>query len=258
MLSTRVRDSRDLPAAEREIREAVFKPTDHNVARFNRRMSLPISVALLRTPITANQFSIGLLFLGLYSAWLFSRGSYATGVAAAAVSLAASILDGCDGEIARLKHQESAFGCWLETVTDYAYYFAIFGGMTIGMVRYTGWHGFYWIGTLALAGMVTAFMLLLYLRHRMTGDAPERFARTVKGKFKEDGSTWTRWLAKLSNVATRAQMPYGVLALALVNALPLVLVLCLIATNLYWMGLALRLRALAGSEEDEAEALSGA
>ncbi len=258
MLDTRVRDARDLPAAEREIRQAVFKPTDHNLARFNRRMSLPISVALMRTPMTANQVSMAVLFIGLYSAWLFSRGSYATGVAAAALSLAASILDGCDGEIARLKHQESAFGCWLETVTDYTYYFAIFGGMTIGMVRYTGWHGFYWIGTLALAGMVTAFMLLLYLRHRVTGDAPERFARTIKGKFKEDGATWTRWLAKLSNVATRAQMPYGILALALVNALPLLLVLCLIGANAYWIGLALRLRSLAGEEEEEAEALSGA
>jgi phosphatidylglycerophosphate synthase len=246
LLNTRVRDARDLAAAEREIRETVFKPTDHDLARFNRRLSIPISVALLRTPVTANQFSILLLFLGLYAAWLFSLGSYATGVAAAAVSLAASILDGCDGEIARLKYQDSALGCWLETVTDYAYYFAVFGGMTIGVVRYTGWNGFYWIGTGALAGMVTAFMLLLYLRHRISGDAPERFAGIVKGKFKEDGSQYTKWLARLSNVATRAQMPYGILGLALLGALPLVLVLSLIGANLYWIGIVLRLRALVG------------
>jgi len=257
MLTTRVRDAADLPDAEREIRAAVFKPTDHNLARFNRRMSLPISVALLRTPLTANQFSVGLLFLGLYSGWLFSRGSYLTGLAAAAVSLAASILDGCDGEIARLKHQESNFGCWLETVTDYTYYFAIFGGMTVGAVHYTGWRGFYVVGALALAGMVTAVMLLLYLRHRMTGDTPARFAGTVKGKFKEGGGKLTRLLAKLSNVATRAQMPYGITALALVGALPVVLILCVIGAHAYWMALAWKLRALIG-EERRAEAFSGA
>ncbi len=257
MLATRVRSEADLPEAEREIRAAVFKPTDHNLARFNRRLSLPISVVLLRTPITANQFSVGLLSLGLYSAWLFGQGSYLTGLAAAALSLAASILDGCDGEIARLKHQESDFGCWLETVTDYTYYFAIFGGMTVGAVRYTGWQGFYFVGALAMAGLVTASLLLLYLRHRMTRHAPSRFAGTVKGKFKEGGGTFTLLLAKLSNVATRAQMPYGIMALALVGALPLVVILAAIGANTYWMALAWKLRSLIG-EERRAEALSGA
>lgn len=248
MMSTRVRTSADLAAAEGEIRAAVFKPTDHNLARFNRRMSLPISVVLLRTPLTANQFSIALLFLGLYSAWLFSQGTYLTGLAGAAVSLAASILDGCDGEIARLKHQESDFGCWLETVTDYAYYFAIFAGMTAGAVRYTGVHGYYVVGGLALMGMATAFTLLLYLRHRMTRHSPSRFAGTVKGKFKEGGGRLTLVLAKLSNVATRAQMPYGVMAFAVGGALPLVVILCAIGTNAYWMALAWKLRALIGEE----------
>ncbi len=257
MLQVRVASPVDLSAAEREIRAAVFKPTDHNLARFNRRMSLPISVALLRTPITANQFSIGLLFLGLYSAWLFSQGSYLTGVAAAALSLAASILDGCDGEIARLKHQESNFGCWLETVTDYTYYVAIFAGMTIGAVRYTGWTGFYVIGLLAMLGLAAAVMLLLYLRHRMTRHAPSRFAGTLKGKFKEGAGKFTLFLAKLSNVATRAQMPYGIMGLALLGALPLVVILCAIGANTYWMALAWKLRALIG-EERRAAALSGA
>jgi phosphatidylglycerophosphate synthase len=244
MLPTRVASDDDLRTAEREIRAAVFKPTDHNLARFNRRISLPISIALLRTPITANQFSIGLLVLGLYSAWLFMRGTYWTGVAAAAVSLAASILDGCDGEIARLKHQESAFGCWLETVTDYTYYFAIFGGMTVGAVRYTSWTGYYWIGAGALAGMVLAFLALLYLRHQMTRATPEKFGGTIKGRFKQGGAGWTKVLAKLSNVATRAQMPYGILTLALIGALPLVVILCLIGANLYWIGIVARFRSL--------------
>ncbi|MGE5816135.1 MAG: lysylphosphatidylglycerol synthase domain-containing protein [Acidobacteriota bacterium] len=248
MMATRVRTAADLPAAEREIRAAVFKPTDHNLARFNRRISLPISVSLLRTPVTANQFSIGLLFLGLYSAWLFSLGSYVTGVAGAALSLAASILDGCDGEIARLKHQESDFGCWLETVTDYTYYIAIFVGMTVGSVRYTGLSAFYVVGGLALMGLGAAIMLLLYLRHRMTRHSPSRFAGTVKGKFKEGAGRFMLVLAKLSNVATRAQMPYGIMALAVIGALPLVVILCAIGANTYWMALAWKLRALIGEE----------
>ena len=54
------------------------------------------------------------------------------------LSLAASVLDGCDGEIARLKYQESALGCWIETFGDYSYYIAIFIGLTVGAVRADG------------------------------------------------------------------------------------------------------------------------
>ena len=46
------------PAAEQTIRRASYKDTDAKLARFNRRMSLPISIALIRTPLTANQLSV--------------------------------------------------------------------------------------------------------------------------------------------------------------------------------------------------------
>ena len=104
------------PTAEQTIRRASYKDTDAKVARFNRRISLPISIALLRTPLTANQLSVILVALGFWSAWLFSTGHYWSGVLGGFLSLAASVLDGCDGEIARLKYQESALGCWIETV----------------------------------------------------------------------------------------------------------------------------------------------
>ena len=91
-------------------------------------MSLPISIALIRTPLTANQLSVILVAIGFYAAWLFSIGHYWPACSAAFLSLAASVLDGCDGEIARLKYQESALGCWIETVGDYSYYLAIFVG----------------------------------------------------------------------------------------------------------------------------------
>ncbi|MCA1560090.1 MAG: flippase-like domain-containing protein [Acidobacteria bacterium] len=99
-LAIRLVSQADLPEAEATIRRASYKDTDAKVARFNRRMSLPISIALIRTPLTPNQLSVMLVALGFYSAWLFSLGHYWTGVFAAFLSLAACVLDGCDGEIA--------------------------------------------------------------------------------------------------------------------------------------------------------------
>jgi len=177
-------------------------------------------------------------------AWLFSRGTYTACLLGATLSLAASILDGCDGEVARLKYQESAFGCWLETIGDYTYYFAIFTGITVGAVRSTGRPIFYDLGFVAIGGaLVTAFFLLL-LRQRMTAAQPQRFAAASKAIFVADGARWARFLAWLSVCATRAVMPYGILILAIVGLTPAVIVFAAIGANLYWIALTTRMRTM--------------
>jgi phosphatidylglycerophosphate synthase len=247
-LALRILDETDLEAAETTIRRSIYKDTDSKIARFNRRMSLPISIPLIATPLTANQLSTVLIAIGFYSAWLFSLGHYWTGVLAAFLSLAASVLDGCDGEIARLKYQESALGCWIETIGDYSYYLAIFAGLTIGAVRQTGWTGFHWLGALAFAGTLLSFAILIHLRRRITAGRPERLHSIARARFKANPTGLSRLLWKVSFVATRAAMPYGIMALALVNALPLVIVLATIGANIYWISLLLKMRDLLEQE----------
>ena len=249
-LAVRIRTRDELAAAEETIRKSSYKDTDAKVARFNRRVSLPISVALMRTPLTANQLSVILVAIGLYAAWLFSLGHYWTGLLAALLSVAASVLDGCDGEIARLKYQESALGCWIETIGDYLYYIAIFAGLTVGAVRQTGSPAFYWIGGLALAGTLTTFVLLIFLRNRITSGRPERLHAIARDRFQSEPSWWTRLLWRASFTATRAAMPYGIFAFAVFDALPAVIVLAAIGANVYWVALVVKLRDLltAGSQ----------
>src|SRR5688500_20214625 len=111
--------------------------------------------------LTAIHLSVILVAVVFYSGWLFIIGSYWPVVLAAFLSLAASVLDGCDGEIARLKYQESALGCWIETFGDYSYYIAIFIGLSVGAVRQTGWERFYWLGGIALVGTLISLALLI-------------------------------------------------------------------------------------------------
>jgi phosphatidylglycerophosphate synthase len=247
-LALRIETRDDLAAAEATIRRASYKDTDNKLARLNRRISLPISVALIRTPLTPNQLSVLLVGLGFYSAWLFSLGHYSTGILAAFISLAASILDGCDGEIARLKYQESALGCWIETFGDYTYYVAIFVGLTIGAVRQTGVELFYWIGALALAGTLLSFAFLIYLRSRITAGRPERLHAIARERFKAEPTVWSRLIWRLSFTATRSAMPYGIFAFSLVYGLPAIVVLAAIGANVYWISVVVRLRALLGGE----------
>ena len=248
-LAVLISTAADLAAAEQIIRRASYKETDNRLARFNRRMSLPISVALIRTPLTANQLSILLVAVGFYAAWLFSLGSYTAGVIGAALSLAASILDGCDGEIARLKYQQSALGCWIETFGDYSYYIAIFIGLTIGAVRATHAAAFYWIGGLALAGTLLSFALLVFLRTRITAGRPERLHAIARARFKAEPTFWSRIVWRLSFTATRSAMPYGIVAFALANLLPGIVVLAALGSNVYWISLVVKLRSLMGQED---------
>jgi phosphatidylglycerophosphate synthase len=253
-LALRIVAAGDLAGAEQTIRRSSYKDTDSKIARFNRRMSLPISIALIPTPLTANQLSVMLVALGFYSAWLFSLGHYWTGVLGAFLSLAASVLDGCDGEIARLKYQESALGCWIETVGDYSYYIAIFTGLAVGAARHTGSHAFYWLGAVALAASVVTFALLIFLRSRITAGRPERLHAIGRQRFTAEQSLWSRVIWRISFVATRAAMPYGIMALALLNLLPLVVVLAALGANIYWISLVVKMKDLLSGGEEQSVA----
>ncbi len=104
-------------------------------------------------------------------------------------------------------------------------------GLTIGAVRQTGWEVFYWIGGLALAGTLVSFALLIFLRNRITGGQPEKLHSIAKARFKSEPTFWSRIVWRISFVATRAAMPYGIMALALVYALPLVVFLAAVGSN---------------------------
>src|SRR4051794_9179087 len=250
-LALRIVEPADLREAEQTIRRASYKDTDAKVARFNRRISLPISIALLRTPLTANQLSVMLVVLGLWAARLFAAGHYWSGVLAGFLSLAASVLDGCDGEIARLKYQESALGCWIETFGDYSYYIAIFLGLTIGAVRQTGSDEFYWVGGIALAGLLLTFAMLIYLRSRITAGQPEKLHAIARERFQAEPTLLTRLIWNVSFVATRAAMPYGIMVFALLRLLPGIVILAALGANIYWVSLVVKLRELLADGAEE-------
>jgi hypothetical protein len=85
----------------------------------NRKVSIPISRQLIKYPITPNMVSLFTLGVSVLAGALFALGDRANMLEGAMLSVFASILDGRDGEVARLTFQESAFGCWRETVCDY-------------------------------------------------------------------------------------------------------------------------------------------
>ncbi len=116
-------------------------------------------------------------------------------------------------------------------------------------MKQTGWEVFYWLGAAALAGTLVTFALLIYLRARITNGQPARLHAVAKARFKAEPTLWSKIIWRISFVATRAAMPYGIAVLALLNLLPLVVVLATIGANIYWVSLVMKLRDLLRAEE---------
>jgi CDP-L-myo-inositol myo-inositolphosphotransferase len=151
----------DTPDALREaerrlMRDHGRKTRDGPVSRYlNRPISRWLSRYLVRTTVTPNQISLISWMLSLVAAGLMAVGGYPALAAGGALAQLASILDGCDGEITRLKHSQSEFGGWFDAVLDrYADAVLLFGLM---------WHEFAATGTilsvlLGFAAIVGSFM----------------------------------------------------------------------------------------------------
>jgi phosphatidylglycerophosphate synthase len=119
--------------------------------------------------------SLFTLGVSLAAGVAFAYGDYLHTLLGAALSLVASILDGCDGEVARLKFQDSPFGCWLETICDYLYYLFIFAGMMIGLSRTSDTGTYLFCGGLLLFGAVASFFTTAFQRQRLTTGRPEKY-----------------------------------------------------------------------------------
>ena len=107
--------------ARRMLMGLIDKAEDGPVSRYvYRPVSRVLTSVLVHTPITPNQVSVVVGLLGLAGCWLTARGDYTGLWLGAALVLLGGFIDGCDGEIARIKLQFSPIGAWLDTLVDEA------------------------------------------------------------------------------------------------------------------------------------------
>lgn len=118
----------NLKLAEKLLLSSLVKPTDGLISKIlNRKISLRISKILVNGNVTPNQITIFSFILSILGSILFVFNNYLTTLLAGIVVQLHSIIDGCDGEIARLKFMESSYGAWLDGVLDrYADFMIIF------------------------------------------------------------------------------------------------------------------------------------
>lgn len=119
----------DLRRVSSRLRRSLGKQADGPVARYlNRPLSTRVSMALAHLPLHPDVVSILAFLVALAGAWTLAIGA---GIAGALLVHAASVLDGVDGEIARLRIRASAAGALLDGVLDRIADAAIVFGLAI-------------------------------------------------------------------------------------------------------------------------------
>lgn len=156
-----VRTRDDIARIEARLFSNLAKPTDGVMSRaVNRKISTAITRMLILFPIPPNAVTVANFFLALLVPVLLIRGDFWGLFFGSIVFNLASIVDGCDGEIARLKFMFSDFGVWFDTVCDLLGIMLFFLAFPIGMFRMTGSSG-YLIGGVAMLLAIAATMVLL-------------------------------------------------------------------------------------------------
>ncbi len=165
-----IESERDVPRAERWLLGSLVKPSEGFMSRHvERRISLALTRRLVRTRMTPNVMTVVSVAVGLAGAPFFLSSAPAWQLVGALLFLAHSILDGCDGELARLKFMESPAGAVLDFWGDNLVHVAVFGSMALGWSLARGAVWPLLVGVVAVASTVATASLLA---HRFTGMAP--------------------------------------------------------------------------------------
>jgi 1L-myo-inositol 1-phosphate cytidylyltransferase / CDP-L-myo-inositol myo-inositolphosphotransferase len=180
-----VETSADVGAAERRLLQSLVKDTDGFMARHvERPISLQISRRLAGTAITPNQMSLISVAVGICGGPFFLSSRPLMQTIGALLFLAHSILDGCDGELARLKFQQSRWGGVLDFWGDNVVHTIIFGCMGVSWTLDADSIWPLWLGAGAVLGTLgsAGFVYWRLMRQKdgdetmftSVSDAPER------------------------------------------------------------------------------------
>lgn len=223
----RLVDSRenDAGAAEEKLIGVLAAQTaqsDGFMARhFDRRISRFFSRKLVRTGITPNQVTLIGVSIGLTGALLLSLANYWAHLVGAMLFVFCVIVDGVDGEVARLKLMESRFGHYLDITTDNLVHVAVFAGIAFGLYNDSGNRLYLWALWFLLGGFAVAAVAVYQCIKRVD---PKTFKQSPK-------------LVRLMKMLSNRDFAYLVLLLALIDHLEWFLLGAAVGTYLFAVGL---------------------
>ncbi len=201
----------------------------------NKRISLPISLVLTHLHVRPNAITVFNMLLGLASGIGTGGMTDMSLLAGAALFQAASVIDGCDGEVAKLTFRTSKFGQYIDTLADNSALFSFMIGLVIhqyrvyGAASAIGWGAPLFIGLGVLLGL-----MVHYLARHSDSASLVAFERQFIDRMRPDGHPLLVWFAQHAKYLIKKDFfSLFFLLLAIFKVLPLALGL---ATLAVWIG----------------------
>lgn len=190
-------------------------------SHFDRHISQFISRRIAHTGISPNQITLMGMTTGLIAAFLLSWPGYWPKLIGALLFVICVIVDGVDGEVARLALKESNFGHYLDIVTDNIVHAAIFIGIAFGLYHDAGdatYLRFLWImmGGFGLC-LIAVYQCILRLDDETLNQSPR--------------------ILRIMALVTNRDFAYLVLVLALIGRLSWFLLGAAVGSYLFAVGL---------------------
>jgi phosphatidylglycerophosphate synthase len=208
------------------------------VARhINKKISFWITRNYLcHWPVTPNQVTIAAGLIGLLGCLLIATGSQMAIVLGFLLAQLQSILDGCDGELARARFQQTAIGEWLDTIVDDLLNLALVAAIGVGLSRHGGTQNDIWLG-LGACAMLLTYNVIAYRELIKQGEGGEVikvrwwFARGAS--FKDLTSSSGGLFSFLNIIGKRDFFVFAWMVLAILDLLPVVLLYAFVVALAY-------------------------
>ncbi|MEQ1920107.1 MAG: CDP-alcohol phosphatidyltransferase family protein [Elusimicrobiota bacterium] len=175
-------DARDGAAARSAnvLYARLAKDNDGYIAMLDRSLSIAITRLLLPFPVTPNHVTTAGLILGLLGAWWLAAPTAHVQFYGALVLWFCCLLDGCDGEIARLKHLSSPTGAAYDVWADHVAHLMTFVALPIGVARLHPGQDWLIPGALLVTGFLACGFSVWYLVLRVPEERRGPLALTVE------------------------------------------------------------------------------
>ena len=166
-------DSQDkVKVIEAKLLENIRQSTPGPVAKhLNKRISLPISLQLAKWGMHPHAVSMFNIIVGFSTGIFVSVGQYWAYLLGAFLFQMASVFDGCDGELAKLRFRTSKQGEYLDSISDNGALLSFFIGLSFAFAKQHSFALTFQLGLFLFSGLGLLFWQMISFLKKYTQSA---------------------------------------------------------------------------------------
>ena len=209
-------------------REHLAAPAPATLFPLTRQLSTRLTRVLLPLPVTPSQVTIVWIIVGLVGAAAFLIGGRVAALIGAVLLVSTYVLDNCDGEVARAKRLVSRRGRRLDDLGGRLVHAAFSVAIGANTAHVSGHVVWLWLGAVAAIGATIDYLLISII-----SPPPEEEITTMADLPASEG--WFDRVVFVFRALTKADFCFIVLALALFDAVWLLLPVAAVFGQVYWI-----------------------